>query len=725
MNRQIKQETANLRKQPNVHGSAQELPYWSDYLLKLGSQVKKAANTTIWSGEPVQHVVAGGGQQPRARHPGGDRRMSVEQRRQQLADISSRAPSRADDLAQTAYLKKELPFLSDYLTKLGQQLKNTVKTNSEQQALPDAKISGGENKAAARARYGIRRPIGDRRTGPRQRRAVQSDVATPQKRSWLKFLTRCWDRKAIRSQRADDPVEKSLYAKLSLGMWGYYFIAKLGMLCMGYIAFHALENLVFAAFLLLPATSRLLHSAKNIMAVVMAVALFYHDSWLPPIGRLLSQATLLSSFSFSYIIELLGRFISLPVIAALFVSWFVYWFVSRRIRLGALIVVSMMVAGIVQSLPESHEADKVMPDMDKVVQDFFVKESQRSVLFVTPQAEAVPFDVIFLHVCSLSWDDVRAVGLEDHPLWKRFDILFKKFNSAASYSGPAAIHLLRGKCGQPQHAGMYMPVEEKCYLMNSLLRSGFVTNVALNHDGKFDDFLGQVQSHGRLTTPPLELGGVDIAQYAFDNSPVYDDLSVLNRWLEMRLTSTSPRVALYYNTVSLHDGNHLQGTNASPNTLDTYKSRLSKFLDEIEGFMQQMDASGRRAVVVMVPEHGGAVRGDKRQIAGLREIPTPSISLVPVGIRLVGGKVHRQGEALLIDQSTSYLAISHIVERMLEQSPFNGNSFVPADYVADLPTTPFVSQNETTTVAEYSDRYYLSRGVTKWEAYTEFNQVQH
>jgi hypothetical protein len=147
---------------------------------------------------------------------------------------------------------------------------------------------------------------------------------------------------------------------------------------------------------------------------------------------------------------------------------------------------------------------------------------------------------------------------------------------------------------------------------------------------------------------------------------------------------------------------------------------LAKFLDETESFMQKLEKSGRRAVIVMVPEHGAAVRGDKMQIAGMREIPTPAISLVPVGIKLIGG--NREGEGLLVDQPTSYLAISHIVERMLEQSPFDNASFNPSDYVANLPNTIFVSQNETTTVADSLGQYYLSRGDTKWADYAEFNK---
>jgi hypothetical protein len=56
-----------------------------------------------------------------------------------------------------------------------------------------------------------------------------------------------------------------------------------------------------------------------------------------------------------------------------------------------------------------------------------------------------------INICSLSWADVDAAGLMSHPLWSHFDIQFKDFNSATSYSGPAAIRLLRASCGQTSH----------------------------------------------------------------------------------------------------------------------------------------------------------------------------------------------------------------------------------------------------------------------------------
>lgn len=268
---------------------------------------------------------------------------------------------------------------------------------------------------------------------------------------------------------------------------------------------------------------------------------------------------------------------------------------------------------------------------------------------------------------------------------------------------------------------MYLATDDNCYLMDNLRNSGFETNFALNHTGRFDDFLGTVKAHGRLTVAPMTLNGLDVTQRAFDNAPVYDDLKTLNRWLETRQNSASSRVALFYNTVSLHDGNQLLGAKSSSDTMKTYQKRLHTFLDEMEQFMQNLEKSGRRAVVVMVPEHGGAVRGDDRQITGLREIPTPAITLVPVGIKVIGSNTRREGDTLLLDQATSYLAISHIVARMLEDSPFTRDTFSPSAYVADLPTTQFVAQSQSATVIEENGQLHLKHGSQGWEDYTEPN----
>ena len=596
----------------------------------------------------------------------------------------------------------------------------------------------------------------------------------------------------LTEEKAMQPMARvrwSRVARYSLGLWSLYFVLKLCLYWLDLIGFHAWENLVFAAFILISVEHVVGRRVKQAATVLLAVILLYYDSWLPDFDRVLSQASLVSGFSTAYLFELAGRFISLTVVAILLAAGLSYWILSRWLRLDTvviLVMISMPMTAYLQgsdsrialinqktvdseddwyeqasqpmssnqllsgdqivtepsglttrladaekseqtSQPlqsnalakEGYTEDSVL-DMDKVLQRFYKQESARSVSFPTPKQGDVPFDVIFVQICSLSWDDLKVTGLDNHPLWRSFDILLTRFNSASTYSGPAAIRIQRATCGQSTHASLYSFVPDKCYLMDSLKRSGFEPNLVLNHDGHFDNFLKLVQAQGRFNVAPLPLNEVIINQHAFDDTPIYEDISVLNRWLEARRHSASSRVAMYYNTVSLHDGNHLDGVNARLNSRENFKIRLTKLLDDLDGFIQQLEKSGRNAVIAIVPEHGAALRGDKMQIAGLREIPSPSITLVPVGIKVIGAEVKRIGEMLKIDKPTSYLAVSHIVSRFLAKSPYGKSGFVPSDYVANLPVTPFVSQNEEMVMAGFRGRYYFRQGASEWVDYTDF-----
>ncbi|MBZ4288683.1 cellulose biosynthesis protein BcsG, partial [Mycobacterium tuberculosis] len=86
----------------------------------------------------------------------------------------------------------------------------------------------------------------------------------------------------------------------------------------------------------------------------------------------------------------------------------------------------------------------------------------------------------------------------DHPLWKHFDIVFKNFNSATSYSGPAAVRLLRASCGQLSHTNLYQPSGADCYLFENLAKLGFNQQLMLGHNGLFGDFLKELRSLGGM-----------------------------------------------------------------------------------------------------------------------------------------------------------------------------------------------------------------------------------
>lgn len=163
---------------------------------------------------------------------------------------------------------------------------------------------------------------------------------------------------------------------------------------------------------------------------------------------------------------------------------------------------------------------------------FYAAEEKRKTTFpAQPPPDAQPFDLLVINICSLSWSDVEAAGLMSHPLWSHFDILFKHFNSGTSYSGPAAIRLLRASCGQPSHTRLYQPADNECYLFDNLAKLGFTQHLMMDHNGEFGGFLKEVRENGGMQSELMNQSGLPTALLSFDGSPVYDDLAVLNRWL--------------------------------------------------------------------------------------------------------------------------------------------------------------------------------------------------
>lgn len=510
-----------------------------------------------------------------------------------------------------------------------------------------------------------------------------------------------------------------------LGHWNLYFLIKFLLLAQGVIQLQPLRNLALLALVALPARGRLWRVLQQLVAIPLGIALLYAESWLPPFKRVLSQASLLESFDLAYLAELVGRFINLDVLAVLLIVVVAYLYVSRYIRIGVLVTAALLYLALPplstwfgnasprqQGVVVAQTGDAVTPvvtdplqDMDRYLADFYAREAKRRVPMVPPGETDQPFDVLMIHVCSLSWDDLRFVGLDQE--LPAFDILFRNFNSAASYSGPAAIRVLRATCGQPPHKKLYEAAPAHCYLFDELQRAGFGKQLVLNHDGHFDDFIGVVQKAGRLNVPPMSTDGLPVPLRSFDGTPVYGDLATLGRWLSRRDSDAQARVATYYNTVTLHDGNRYTDGRAALSSSKTYKPRTKQLLSDLKRFFAQLERSGRRVLVVMVPEHGAAIRGDKLQISGLREIPSPAITKVPVGIRLIGPGIDHPLNPVVVDPPTSYLAISHIIAGLLAGDPFGPAGYHPAALVEDIPQTPFVAENADTVVVQRDGRYYI------------------
>ena len=536
-----------------------------------------------------------------------------------------------------------------------------------------------------------------------------------------------------------------------MGVWNFYFIAKLFLYGGGYIGFHVWLNLVFFILLAIPvsesiAYAKYLRIFRQLVAIPAGFALFYYDTWLPPFTRIFTQASEIEGFSLFYMTELLGRFVNPLVVAGLALSFVIYYFAKKKLRIASFVFIAILAPLIFIGQPKKFSLIAAAPVATVAATDatvatavvaagntpvsialpppsdanliahlnaFYRKEAKRAVSYTAPAGSDEPFDVIFLQICSLAWDDLDFTQQKENPLFNKFDIVFTNFSSGASYSGPAAIRFLRGSCGQSKHKTLYDPAPAQCLTMDDLQQAGFEPQLAMNHDGHYGGFLEDVREGGGLKATPFAAKGLPAYLQSFDGTAVHDDYAVLTKWWEQRTHSSAARVALFYNTISLHDGNYYSGHRT--NSMEIYPARLKQLLGDVDRFFSELQASGRRAVVVFVPEHGASVRGDKMQIAGMREIPSPRISLVPVGIKLIG-MTDKHAKPLIVSAPSSYLAISQLVSDFITVTPFGKNALKMEDYVRNLPTTEFVAENSDVVVMRYGNKYFI-RSEDAWLEY--------
>lgn len=530
-----------------------------------------------------------------------------------------------------------------------------------------------------------------------------------------------------------------------LGLWNFYFITKLVLLWYGQLNFHALENLAFAAFLLLPLPPQWLHRLRHMLAIPLGVALYYYDSWLPPFSRLLANSAQVTQFSPEYMLELAGRFINPTWLAAGLILLVGYLFVSQWIRVTSFTVVAlvlMLVVGNAQLfLPRpggvpvplstaaniapvaSDVAPAVIDDafLNETLDGFYASQGQQVTQFPSElAADAVPIDVLMLNICSMAWDDLEEAGMVQHPLWAKMDILFDDFNSAATYSGPAVLRLLRASCGQASNADLYRPAAKQCFLFENLKQLGFTDGLLLNHTGRFDNMLGLLRDGGRLQAAVSPLGQLRPALTGFDGSPIYRDREVLTQWWQQRLSSGSPREALFYNSITLHDGNRRLDKVTGKAVSADYKASLGQVLDDLDSFIEHLQASAKPVLLVIVAEHGAALRGDLMQVKGMREIPSPTVTHIPAGLKLINAKAQLPQRPLHIQAPSSYQALSELIARLVDGEAYRNADFDLLGVTRDLPQLDMVvAENEGSVMVRLHNEHYLRMENQSWIPYPQ------
>ena len=514
-----------------------------------------------------------------------------------------------------------------------------------------------------------------------------------------------------------------------MGIWNFYFLIKIILFYAGYIHFHFFVNAAFALGLIFSHANPTLIRIRKWVAIPIGIALLYFDSPLPPLRNIIPKISQLLEFSFQYYLELITRILDWRVIAILVGLYIVYFLLSKKLRMttiASLAILSTLLPLGTNMAPLAYDADGQVigqpsdTALTESLDGFFIEESSRTAFNRSQKASGVPFDVLVINVCSLAWDDLKYIKEDNNPLFQRFQYLFTSFNSASSYSGPSIIRLLRGSRGQQDQRDLYKPPVEDSLLFSNLNKTGFQVQLALNHDGKYGDLLKEIRNEGGMSAPLFDNTKATPYLRGFDGSQIYDDYSVLSNWWDARMKSPNERVALFYNTISLHDGNRALDGSRLENSVETYSRRARKLLGDIDRLYTKINSSGRQVVIVFIPEHGAAIRRNKNEIVGMREIPSPNVTNIPVGI-IFTRKTDAPVKTQLIEQPTSYLATSDLISKFVSKPPFGGAAPAPETYLKNIPSTRFVAENEDSVIMKFGASYYFRSNDINWNLFETNN----
>lgn len=528
-----------------------------------------------------------------------------------------------------------------------------------------------------------------------------------------------------------------------LGIWNAYFIFTIGLYYFGYTAFSVPLNLALAAALCMRLPWRVPNRIWRVAAALCALMLLYHDSYLPAPWQILSQRQNIAGFSLEYAWDFVKGFVNVQMVAAALITLLAVALLGDYVRFTTVTVACLAVAlvakppfslgsqeapvtagecpapqGAAAQADEASSSDLIAQRgeatdaaLSRWRDAFYASEEKREVRMPQKlEPGFAPFSIIIVNICSLSEDDLAATALTAHPVFKRFDLRLEEFNSATPYSTPASMRLLRASCGQETEADMYSGRRPGCELMTGLSDLGFNPSVFLDHNGQYGDYL---KTLGRLAGLPQDIEsqkGLKIAYRSFDGSPVYDDGDLFRKYEHEVLTDNTSSHISFFNLIALHDGNRFASSGKSAG----YPQRLAKLLDDLNSFMDSIERSRKNVMLIVVPEHGAQFRGDRMQIASLREIPTSHITRVPALVRFFGGGAKPQ--QLTADGRYSYLAISDLVRRAIENNYYGGKAPL-SELIGDLPQTWPVSEATNAEFLNFRGRdYYRLKG----EAWAEY-----
>jgi len=519
-----------------------------------------------------------------------------------------------------------------------------------------------------------------------------------------------------------------------LSLINFFVLLEIYLFISGAIRLNALLNVylyVFVLFVFLfePLAKKLssFKIARFFVSVVLAVLVLWEQSWLPDIKETYLLLKQYGLPSFDYISSFTNRIFTMPLIFSLLtlilVSYSLRKIEAISLFIFPFLLLAMSFIAEVQGnsndillTNKNEQSEQVTPT--EFLEDFHAEESERAVLFSHPEATDPPFDVVVLHVCSLSWHDMNEIDKsKDEPFFQQFDYLFNNFNTAASYSGPAMHRLLLANCGQSSHSDLYDDnIPSACQLFESLASVGYQTSVTMNNNGGYEDFIDSVKSHMPKETQILSPEKLEPQAIFFDGeSKLYNDFDALKQWQSSVERSNPKRAALYYNSVLLHAGVRWRGEKTSRGR-DPHKQFIdvySALTEDLQAFINSLQKSERNTLLFFVPEHGRALVGNAIQLPDVRDIPVPSITKVPVGVKLIGPDFTKQQQQE-INKPTSYFALSWLISKFIKQNPFAEKAPDAIKLAKRMPKTAHISENGDRVVIEFGEKTLYRDNDGEW-----------
>lgn len=524
-----------------------------------------------------------------------------------------------------------------------------------------------------------------------------------------------------------------------VALWNVYYFIVLYLSLTGAIHPSASLNFLLLLFIVLPVGGRFSRNemfmpGKTMVGVLLALLILWHDSWLPSLvdaGGLIQQYGMPSmGYLLSFFRGAVGMSVLVSFAVVLLVSCFLASYKRLSIAVMAVVItVSPVLKGFDgSSLPGqpvgADEAEAAEKDPAQFLESFYAKESERMIVFKQPGAGDPPFDVVVLHLCSMGWDDLREVGVtQDAPIFKEFDYLFTNFNSATGYSGPAVIRLLQSNGGQRSHGEIYSNATPKEYfLFQSLASLGYERYIAMDHDGKYGNYNGALKKSGLNGAKLITHDHLSSSAVFFDGkTQLFNDFSMFKRWFDVRNSSKADRAALYFNSVLMHAGSHWVGEKkwSGRDSREQYKEVSSVALKDVKKMIELLKSTKRNTVLVLVAEHGRALTGSSFQLPDMRDIPLPKITKVPMAVKLIGpGFAAAKVNQTVISKPTSYFALSWLLSKFAERSPFGATAATPQELAAKIPKTEFVAENDNGKIVEIGGVYHYLGKTNKWLALT-------